>query len=170
MILIAPAMYDAAAYTTKFGPNFTDIIRKPKSYERSDAWRILEKFTGKLLVIAGREDVVIPSEVIHRCYESAISSTRKLVLLDGIDHFVMSRLRSEEPDRLDSVLDMIMSALSKSHSDYLTRALCRVDPSNRHREVLPGVIANTMTAAINAGWTVRSGSGFLPEHSHFQKA
>ncbi|OYR17696.1 hypothetical protein CEV33_4926 [Brucella grignonensis] len=113
MILIAPAMYDAAAYTTKFGPNFTDIIRKPKSYERSDAWRILEKFTGKLLVIAGREDVVIPSEVIHRCYESAISSTRKLVLLDGIDHFVMSRLRSEEPDRLDSVLDMIMSALSK---------------------------------------------------------
>jgi uncharacterized protein len=113
MVLIAPAMYDAAAYAVPFGSGFTELIRTPRSYDRSDAWDILAGFTGALLVIAGREDSVIPMEVIHRCHDVAVRASRQLILLDGIDHYVMTRLRVGPRDRLNAVLDRVAATLLK---------------------------------------------------------
>lgn len=113
MVLIAPAMYDAAAYPVPFGSGFTEVIRAPQSYDRSDAWNILADFTGALLVVAGREDNVIPREVIQRCHDTAKNAARELVILDGVDHFVMTRLRSGPRDRLDAVLDHMAATLTR---------------------------------------------------------
>lgn len=111
MILIAPAMYDAAAYSVPFGSGFTEMIRAPRSYDRSDAWDILAGFAGALLVVAGREDSVVPTEVILRCHEAAKNAARELILLDRVDHFVMTRLRSGPRDRLGAVLDRMAATL-----------------------------------------------------------
>ncbi|WP_051228938.1 alpha/beta fold hydrolase [Pleomorphomonas oryzae] len=117
MVLIAPAMYDAAAYPVPFGAGFTDVIRAQRSYDRSDAWDILADFTGSLLVVAGRDDEVIPREVIHRCHDAAKNAARELVLLEGIDHFVMTRLRAGPRGRLDAVLDRMAATLSGDATD-----------------------------------------------------
>lgn len=111
MVLIAPAMYDAAAYAIPFGAGFTEVIRAPRSYDRSDAWDVLAGFTGALLVVAGQEDSVIPREVIHRCHDTARIAMRELILLDGVDHFVMTRLRTGPRGRLDAVLDRMAATL-----------------------------------------------------------
>lgn len=39
---------------------------RPASWRASDAFAVLRRFTGRLLVIAGEHDAVIPHEVIER--------------------------------------------------------------------------------------------------------
>ena len=64
LILLCPALYDAKAYHTPFDEGFTEIIRVPMSWHNTDVLNILENFTGKLLVIIGEQDEVIPKDVI----------------------------------------------------------------------------------------------------------
>lgn len=64
LILLCPALYDAKAYQIPFDEGFTEIIRAPMSWRNTDALAILENFSGKLLVIIGEQDEVIPKGVI----------------------------------------------------------------------------------------------------------
>jgi pimeloyl-ACP methyl ester carboxylesterase len=74
LILLVPAMYDRAAYTTPFGSEFSEIVRKPASWNDSDAWEILKKFKGHLLVISAELDEVIPFAVVEKIIKSAVSA------------------------------------------------------------------------------------------------
>jgi uncharacterized protein len=71
LVLMVPAVYTPKAYNIAFGPEFSAIIRVPNSWQDSDAFRILKKFTGNLLVVAAENDHVIPMEVVERINESA---------------------------------------------------------------------------------------------------
>lgn len=87
LILIVPAMYDRAAYSASFGPEFSAIIRKTASWENSDGWEILQKFSGHLLVITAEFDEVIPIAIIEkiiRCATSAASVQHKMI--EGSSH------------------------------------------------------------------------------------
>lgn len=64
LILFCPALYDKKAYEIPFDEGFTDIIRSPESWKNTDVLTLLEKFTGKILVVLGEKDEVIPGEVI----------------------------------------------------------------------------------------------------------
>ncbi|MFA5028968.1 MAG: alpha/beta fold hydrolase, partial [Candidatus Methylomirabilota bacterium] len=68
LLLLGPAMYAAEAYAVPFNGGFTEILRRPGSWEDSDAWELLSRFAGRLLIVAGERDTVIPPGVIRRIH------------------------------------------------------------------------------------------------------
>jgi hypothetical protein len=113
LLLVVPAMYAAEAYPVPFNDGFTGIIRRPESWQASDAWVLLSRFTGRLLLVAGENDTVIPPGVIHRIYESAANvKERTLYVAPGASHMVLTDLRAKDPGRLVEVLDLMARILT----------------------------------------------------------
>ena len=112
LVLIGPAMYAAETYAVPFNGGFTEIIRRPKSWEASDAWDILPGFAGRLLVVAGERDPAIPPGVIQRIYESAANTKERAVYVaPGASHMIITDLRTKDPERLDQVLGLMTQTL-----------------------------------------------------------
>ena len=80
LILMVPGVYSTLAYKVKFGPDFSRIIRKHRSWEQTDAWDIVSEFNGNLLVIAAENDVIIPSEIPEKLLSSASCCCHKKLL------------------------------------------------------------------------------------------
>jgi uncharacterized protein len=113
LILIGPAMYAAEAFAVPFNAGFTEIIRRPRSWESSDAWALLSRFTGRLLLVAGERDTVIPPGVIQNIYSAARSAAeRTLFVAPGASHLILTDLRANVPDQLDHVLKLMTKALT----------------------------------------------------------
>ena len=113
LILSVPAMYAAEAYAVPFNAGFTEIIRRPNSWESSDAWELLSRFTGRLLIVAGERDTVIPPGVIQGIYEAAKNAKeRTLFVAPGASHMVLTDLRAHAPDQLDRVLGLMTGMLT----------------------------------------------------------
>ncbi len=101
LILLVPAMYTAKAYDVPFGQGFTELIRGSKSWEQSDAWAILSGFTGRLLIVAGERDAVIPPGVIQGIYNAAEKAeSRDLYVAPDASHYVITDLRAKHADDL----------------------------------------------------------------------
>ncbi|MCJ8300934.1 MAG: alpha/beta hydrolase [Pseudomonadales bacterium] len=111
LVLIAPAVYTTSAYPVPFGEGFTNIIRQSGSWNESHIWPILEKFEGKMLVIIGEQDKVIPHGIIDKMQRITKPEVAKIIVLKDVDHFVMTRLREGEKRHLDSLLDLMSSTL-----------------------------------------------------------
>lgn len=112
LILVGPAMYAAEAYPVPFDAGFTEIIRRPQSWEASDAWAFLAHFTGRLLIVAGENDAVIPPAVIRSIYDSARKAKeRTLYVARGASHLIITDLRDHAPEQLDRVLDLMTRTL-----------------------------------------------------------
>jgi pimeloyl-ACP methyl ester carboxylesterase len=112
LILVVPAMYDSRAYKVAFNKGFTEIIRRPESWGNSDAWQVLSEYTGRLFIIAGEKDEVIPQGVISRIYDSAVAAEeRKLFVAPRASHRVFTDLRSNNPDIFSSIFDQIVEML-----------------------------------------------------------
>lgn len=77
LILVVPAVYHAGSFAIPFNGGFSEIIRKPRSWLDSDAWEIMQKFQGKLLICYAEKDNVIPQEIIDRLYETATKAQKK---------------------------------------------------------------------------------------------
>jgi hypothetical protein len=103
------------AYTVPFNEGFTDIIRQPESWDHSDAWDILAGYRGRLLIIAAKNDKVIPKGVINKIYDSAVNAKeRKLFVAPRSSHFVFTDLRSNNPDGFRHVLGQIIAMIKRS--------------------------------------------------------
>lgn len=112
LLLVGPAMYTADAFPVRFNAGFTDIIRRPGSWEASDAWALLARFRGRLLIVAGEHDAVIPPAVIRSIYESAASAAeRTLYVAPGVSHMILTDLRAKDPARVDEVLELMTRML-----------------------------------------------------------
>jgi pimeloyl-ACP methyl ester carboxylesterase len=112
MVLIVPAMYAAAAYAAPFGGSFRALIRQPDSWRASDAWEVLARFRGRLLVVAGECDTVIPRGVIRRIVDAAESAaSRRLFIAPRASHRALTDLRANNPGELARVLDLIAETL-----------------------------------------------------------
>lgn len=108
LALIAPAVYSPEAYEASFGPQFSELIKKPRSWEASDAWSIVSSFTGNVLIIAAEQDEVIPREIPTRLYEGArAASRRELFWLNNCSHFVMHHLQ-EFPEQCNAVAQRLL--------------------------------------------------------------
>ena len=112
LALIAPAIYDHKAFSVPFDSKFSKIIRRERSWEHSDAWAMLRGFSGRVTIVAGKEDNIIPPEIFSRCHSSGPRDRRELLMLDGIGHNVVTGLRSGPEKRLNMVLDRITVCLS----------------------------------------------------------
>jgi pimeloyl-ACP methyl ester carboxylesterase len=113
LILLGPAMYAAEAYAVRFNAGFTEIIRRPGSWESSDAWGLLSRFSGRLLLVAGEHDTVIPPGVIRNIYAAARTATdRTLFVAPGASHRILTDLRANAPDQLAHVLGLMHEVLT----------------------------------------------------------
>jgi hypothetical protein len=116
LLLLVPAMYTSLAYSVPFNGGFSSIIRQPQSWIRSDAWRILADYTGRLLIVAGEKDPIIPRDVIKRIYDSAVNAIeRKLYVAPNASHFVFTDLRANDPQEFDRVFGQICNMLKDNH-------------------------------------------------------
>ena len=114
LILLVPAMYTSQAYSVPFNRGFSDIIRQPQSWVQSDAWRLLADYTGRLMIVAGKNDQVIPRAVIDRIYDSAVNAAaRKLYIAPNASHFVFTDLRDNDPDEFKYVFDQLCTMLQE---------------------------------------------------------
>jgi pimeloyl-ACP methyl ester carboxylesterase len=113
LILLGPAMYAAEAYAIPFNRGFTEVIRRPDSWAHSDAWGFLAGFTGRLLVVAGEKDAVIPPGVIRNIYDAARNAAeRTLYVARGASHLIITDLRAHDPDQLAHVLALMARTLT----------------------------------------------------------
>lgn len=85
LVLFCPAAYPAHAAELKFDGGFV----RPGRYADSPAYTGLRGFTGELLIVAAKQDHVVPAETIDGYLASASSARGKTVIwLDGCDHFI----------------------------------------------------------------------------------
>lgn len=107
IILFVPAMYDIAAYSVPFGNEFTQIIRKPNSWAASDAWSILQAFTGRLLLVVAERDDVIPQDVIRRIHEAATNASKQeLYIVPHSPHLLIHYL-SQHLQECERVIGLV---------------------------------------------------------------
>lgn len=80
LVLIVPGIYAPQALQVPLGPAFSSIIRQHRSWEASDAWDLLQRYTGRLLVIAAACDEVIPAEIPPRLVAAAHQAVHRQLL------------------------------------------------------------------------------------------
>ena len=113
LFLICPAAYGQAAENTPFGPSFTEIIRRPNSYVDSLAFEAIAQYTGRLTLLIGDNDEVIPPEVIHLYMRSAQRARSvRLERLPHVSHLVHSWAASN-PDGRRMILSVLEEELSR---------------------------------------------------------
>jgi uncharacterized protein len=78
LCLAIPAAYSSQAYKVPFGPEFSQILRTPRSWADSDAFDLIHRYTGHLLVISAEDDNVVPADIPQR-YASAGSNSASTV-------------------------------------------------------------------------------------------
>jgi pimeloyl-ACP methyl ester carboxylesterase len=107
LILLVPAVYTPQAYETPFGPAFSAVIRVPGSWQDSDAFRILEKFKGNLLVIAAEVDAVIPMALIQKVQAAARQAeTNRLHIVPESRHLSLFPTQQDFQLALDMMVDV----------------------------------------------------------------
>jgi uncharacterized protein len=111
LILFVPAVYDVKAQTLPFNKGFTEIIRRHESWRGSDAWDILEKFQGNLLLICAEEDAVVPRVIPELIFQSAkVAPKKEIHFIPQSPHRILKFL-SENPERFSEVVDRLSSFL-----------------------------------------------------------
>jgi pimeloyl-ACP methyl ester carboxylesterase len=104
LILLVPAVYTPDAYPVNFGPGFSQIIRQPNSWQNSDAFEILNKFSGNLLVIAAQNDRVIPKGVIDSLHSAGSHlKMNTLYTVPSADHLSVFA----DPEEYEKILDRV---------------------------------------------------------------
>ncbi len=112
LVLIVPGVYTPSAYEVPFGPDFSAVIRQPRSWSDSDAWDILGQFQGRLLVIAAEHDATIPLEIPERLVAAATKAqSAQLHVVEGAQHNYLWALLAEQPARLEAAIDMVCRVL-----------------------------------------------------------
>ncbi|NGZ85493.1 alpha/beta fold hydrolase [Duganella aceris] len=113
LVLIVPGVYTPPAYDVPFGPEFSAVIRRERSWVDSDAWDILSRFEGRLLVIAAEHDAVIPLEIPQRLVAAATrAQSRQLHVVRGAEHNRLWSLLEEDPASFDAAVDMVAAVVN----------------------------------------------------------
>lgn len=112
MLLIVPGVYTPSAYRLPFGPQFSNAIRREGSWEDSDAWDILSRYRGRLLVIAAGNDAVIPREIPERLVASSINAEwRHLLVVPETEHRHLFAPLLERPGEFTEAMALISYCL-----------------------------------------------------------
>ena len=110
LILLVPAVYSSRAYDLQFGPEFSAAIRAIDSWRETDAFEILSRYKGNLVVIAAEFDDIIPREIVEQIHSSAEQAENRLLhVIPGSSH---ASLFPKEEDFL-SALQLIINAWKK---------------------------------------------------------
>jgi pimeloyl-ACP methyl ester carboxylesterase len=112
LVLSAPGLYRPDVYEVNFGNNFSALIREPKSWDKTDAWEILNKYKGNLIVLKGGKDEVIPVEIPQKIYDSAINvNYREVITFPDAPHRIMNDYLPQHLEDLKRVVDKIIELM-----------------------------------------------------------
>jgi pimeloyl-ACP methyl ester carboxylesterase len=103
LVLFVPAIYDKQARKAAFGSEseFTRLIRRPDSWQDSDAWVKVETFKGNCLIFQGEFDQVIPEKIPVTIYKHANKTQKRLhVKILGAGH-ALAKWIIEEPKKAE---------------------------------------------------------------------
>ncbi|GAB4060872.1 alpha/beta fold hydrolase [Uliginosibacterium sediminicola] len=116
LCLAIPAAYAAGAYAAPFGPDFSQVLRTPRSWESSDAFGLARDYAGHLLVISAEEDTVIPAEIAHR-YASGREHRASTVhhVIRGAGH-KLNEHYEREPQARHAVYSAIASLCQRANA------------------------------------------------------
>lgn len=85
LVLFCPAAYPRSATELPFDGNFT----RPGRYDDSPAYQGIAAFTGNLLIVAARNDQVVPAEVVEGYLDHARKArSKEIIWLEDCDHFI----------------------------------------------------------------------------------
>jgi len=113
IILFCPAIYSGEAYTLPFTKQFTEILRKPNSWQDTDILPLLQNFRGNLLVFIGTEDMVIPTGVIDLIDKNSSNVKKKeIVRIPKAPHAIHAFI-SEHPEVKEVVVAKILEYIQK---------------------------------------------------------
>lgn len=111
LVLYCPAAYEAAALEVPFGPAFQQVIRATSDFAASPAFDALERFEGRLLLVLGAEDAVIPPQVEDQYVRRARKAGNVEVLrFEGAGHHLHAWLK-ERPAEFDQVAGRVLATL-----------------------------------------------------------
>lgn len=111
LVLYCPAAYEAAALEVPFGPAFQQVIRATSDFSSSPAFDALERFEGRLLLVLGAEDAVIPRQVEDQYTRRARKARSVEVLrLDGAGHHLHAWLK-DRPVEFARVAQRVLATL-----------------------------------------------------------
>lgn len=112
VILDRAAAYSEAAESIVFGPDFSAELRRTDSWKESPAFPILERYAGRVLVVYGDQEEVVPAE-IQQAFIRAVGERGQVVTIYGGSHFF---LRDDSPEgkvRKQPFFDEITKFLSR---------------------------------------------------------
>ena len=111
LVLFCPAAYEAEAQPVAFGPAFQQIIRATTAFSASPAFDALEQFEGRLLLVLGAQDKVIPPEV-EQAYTTRAHRARsvEVIRLAGAGHHLHAWLK-ERPADSEHVFARVLATL-----------------------------------------------------------
>lgn len=114
LILIAPAIYSKEAYQVPFGSQFSLIIRKPFSWLNSDAWEILKKYSGNIIIYKAENDQIIPEDVIKKIYDSTVNAKKREIITIKKATHPLTDWFDEHSDDLDLAIETMSKLILKS--------------------------------------------------------
>lgn len=107
--LFIPAMYSINAYEIPFGPRFSKLIRKPKSWLDSDGFQIIKQFHGNLLIVSAENDTIVPKIIPERLYQNSVNSKWKHHYIIPNGTHDLSKLAYDAPHHRYSLLHNILN-------------------------------------------------------------
>lgn len=111
LVLYCPAAYEAAALDVPFGPAFQQVIRATSDFASSPAFDALERFEGRLLLVLGAEDAVIPRQVEEEyCSRARRARSVEVLRLAGAGHHLHAWLQ-QRPAEFDRVAQRVRATL-----------------------------------------------------------
>ncbi|MFJ1753981.1 alpha/beta hydrolase [Kitasatospora sp. NPDC088134] len=100
VVLAAPAAYAPEAWKLPFDHGFTEVLRRPDSWQHSNAYGLLAGFPGRAVLVVPERDEVIPPGVTSRI-EDALRQRADFARLTfpGSTHRLGSWLAEHPEDR-----------------------------------------------------------------------
>ena len=117
LVLFCPAAYTPAAEHQPFGPAFQQTLRATTDFTDALAWAALRRFRGRLLLVWGAEDDVIPPAVIQG-YGQVATAARSVdvVRLPGVGHALHLWLQAQ-PAAAQALQQRIVAVLTAAEQD-----------------------------------------------------
>lgn len=100
LVLFCPAAYEEAAQHVPFGPAFQKTIRATTAFAASPAFGALARFEGRLLLVLGEHDTVIP-RAVEAAYVTGAPRARsvEVMRLPGAGHQLRAWLGAHAEER-----------------------------------------------------------------------
>ncbi|HSX01702.1 MAG TPA: alpha/beta fold hydrolase [Candidatus Saccharimonadia bacterium] len=98
LVLLYPGIYTHQAYDAPFDRRFTTMIQQSGSWHQAAVLKALRDFTGRLLIVYGSNDRVVPRGVVDEIYAAASQAVqRELWVIPEAPHLLLPFML-ERPD------------------------------------------------------------------------